>query len=156
MDKHIFLLLGIIAVLIVSGCASLISSGTDGQPSMDGDAKVYVPAETPREAFEAYRMAIEDGDYVGFKKSVPDRIVRTMEKLLPGRMTEENFRQVFSMMNAFMVPTDDVLIVDETSGDGWTNWTVSDRSDPKSTGTISFLKEADGWKVLREEWKSGL
>jgi hypothetical protein len=156
MDKHISLLLGIIAVLLVSGCASSMPGGTDGQPPVEGDADVYVPAETAREAFEAYRRAIDEGDYADFKKSVPAGIVRTMEEQMPGGMTEENFRQVFSIMNAFMVPTDDVLIEDETSGDGWTNWTVSDRNDPKSTGTISFLKEADGWKVLREEWKSGL
>ena len=156
MEKSILLLFAIIAVLIISGCTSKAPPSGDGDGDAGMDADVYVPAGTPGEAFEAYRKAIDDGDYEGFKMSVPSSIVRTMDEQIPGGMTEENFRQVFSMLKDFMVSADDVLIDDEESGSGWTNWTVSERGNPQSTGTISFILEDGGWKVVEERWKSSL
>jgi hypothetical protein len=151
-----FVMVLMLAVLAVSGCASVTQPDTGDQAGTEGEARVYVPAKTPREAFEAYRRAIDEGDFEGFKMSVPAQIVSTMEEQMPKGMTEDNFRQVFSMMKAFMVPADDLVIEEEERGSDWTNWTVRDRNDPESTGTISFIKEADGWKVLKEQWKSGL
>jgi hypothetical protein len=156
MGRSELLLFSIIAVLIISGCTSTAPPPDDGGGGDQGDARVYVPAGTPREAFEAYRQAIDDGDFDSFRKSVPSSIVRTMDEQIPGGMSDENFRQVFSMIKSFMVPVDDVLIEDEKSGSGWANWTVSDKDDPKTSGTISFEFEDGGWKVLKEEWKSSL
>ncbi len=153
MGRYAFILIGLIAVLMVSGCASTAPPVDDGRPGGDEGAGQYAPAKTPAEAFSAYRRAIDDGDYEGFKSAVPSSIVRTMDEQIPGGMTEENFRQVFSMLKSFMVPAADVLIDDEESGSGWTNWTVSERGNPQSTGTISFILEDGVWKVLEERWK---
>ncbi len=153
MNSSAFIILGMIAVLAISGCASTGPAQLGSQP--DGAAeKTYEPAQTPRQAFDAYREAIEEGDLEGFRRYVPREIMQEMDEQIPGGMTDENFKQVFALLSAFMVPAGDILVVDEESSEGSVNWTVSDMNDPKASGRIMFVREDGSWRVLKEEWES--
>jgi hypothetical protein len=152
MNSSAIIILGIISVLVISGCASTVPQGD--QPDGAGTEKTYEPAQTPRQAFDAYRKAIDEGDFEGFKRYVPSKIMQEMNEQIPGGMSEENFEQIFALLSAFMVPAADILVVDEATSEDSVNWTVSDMSDPKATGTIMFVREDGSWKMLKEEWKS--
>jgi hypothetical protein len=155
MNKSIIPILGIVAVLVISGCASTDTAPT-GSGDGDGAASAAGTAQTPRHVFEAYRRAIDEGDLEAFKNAIPAEMIETMEAEMPGGMSEETFRQVFGMMKPFMVPVSDVLVEEEKIEGNTANWTVSDKNDPNNRGTISFVKEGGYWKMLKEEWESVL
>jgi len=168
MSRSIVLIIGIVAVLAASGCiATPITTPKMGEQmpaagagDQEGEGVVsppaFDPAETPREAFEAYRKAIDERDVGAFKNSIPSDMLAAMEEQIPGGMTDENFKQLLALMSALLVPAGDIVIGEETIDGDSANWTVSDKNDPNNTGTIKFVKEDGTWKLLKEEWESSV
>lgn len=110
---------------------------------------------TRQEAFEGYRKAIEERDLENFKRYVSSDMISQMEADLGGKLTQEQFNQAAAIIDAFTTPLEDVVVEEETAEGDSATWIVSDKGDSQTTGSVKFIKEADGWKVLKEKWVSG-
>lgn len=159
MEKTIFLILGMVFVLIISGCTS-VSDNYDNNKDMEPDRtsntqqqKTSTVNANPQAAFNAYRDAIANKDIEAFRKNIDSGVLAEMESNL-GALTGDTADMIFGIMATFMVDINDVVIENENIVGDTAEWTVSEKGKPGSAGIITFKKESGSWKVVEEKWTS--
>jgi len=147
MDTKLLVLSGLILILLVSGCSSQQNAPSQ-QPGQNTGAQVSIP--TPRAAFEGYRKALTDKNLDSFLKYVSTSSIQGYESKI-GKLDQNSFNTI--AYYASMLPSvGNVVVVTENIQGDTATWAVSDKTDSRKTGTITFVKENGQWKLNKEQW----
>ena len=160
--KTLLAFVPLLLIVVSLGCTGGATTDTDDSTST-GDTTPTTGgtvtsgtqyAKTPQEAFNGYRKAIADRSIDNFKKYVSSKTLDQMKEMYNGDITQEDFNQIASLLETFATAVGDVVIDDEVESGNTATWTVHDKNEPSMQGTINFVKESDGWKMLEESWNS--
>ncbi|HEY2093400.1 MAG TPA: hypothetical protein VGJ81_16095 [Thermoanaerobaculia bacterium] len=99
----------------------------------------------PGKAYEAYRKVLLAGNVAGLKKAV--------SKDRAADMSDPDFPKMLPLVQA-MTPKTVKITAGSVDGDTAVLLTEAKEKDETSTGKITLVKEAGGWKIAKEEWTS--
>jgi hypothetical protein len=148
MNNKAFSICLILAILLISGCATDSGSPQPGSPS--GTQAGGSP--TTQAAFEAYRDAIADRDVEALKRSVAASTILQMQTQL-GPL-EENADMIFDLLGKYAPTKDDIAVESEDITGDTAVWVISDKSDPSMSGIVTFSLKNGAWKVVKESWSN--